>query len=380
MDIIFETTAKLLSRLPYEWAEKAERFFLRLRMSRTEQVEFLMNYSKLRHDGILDKKALQALREEYLESMGPDSNEVKYCNIALEGLRDGFIGIDDAMNRWFDPDLAQVARTANVAKNGAEALDTLLKNIDEWRKVKVNILQKVLAPMQWVLLALSGTYIVATKGIRAVAGDVPKSEWTPLARFYDELGLFLTVYTTPIMFVLLVLIVCYCWSLFNYVGEQRTNLDKYVPGFGFYQAVQASKFFSIMAVLVSPKGGQLKLKQALEEFEENPDLMSKYLGEHISEMLEMSEKGKFSLEQLNTGLLPKRMRVRLGVAGKTSGGLTMTETFDSIAKNLASDYGSAMAKSLSKYLTVAKVVALFLLVGAIAASLDGVFTRIEMFV
>lgn len=379
MKILFQLGAFIASKVPHEAAEKVEAFCLRQRLSRSEQIDFLMNYSKLKQDGVKDRKAITALREEYSDSLGLEANEVKYCNEALASMQSGAIGIDEGMQRWFDPDLAQVAKTANASKNGSEALKILLEHIEKWQVVKNDVYAAFKKPLLWLAGSMLGTYLVATVGIKALAGDTPKEKWTETALAYDEFGVFLNTYSDVILMFVLLLTAIYFWVMFFYVGESRRYLDKYVPGFAFYQASQASRFFSIMAVLVSPNGGKLTLKPALEQFEGNDDLTSDYLAEHVAEMLELSERGRFALEQLDTGLLPKRMRVRLGVAGKTSGGLSMSDTFDSIANNLSSDFGHSMAKTVTRYFNVAKIISILLLMGAISAALDGVFGRLDAF-
>ncbi len=377
MSFIVEGAAKLVSFIPGELAEKLAESILRHRMSRIEQIEFLKNYSKLKADGFKDRKTLEAMYEEYSESLGEDSNEARFCIEALKGLEEGSIGIDDAMRRWFDPDLSQVIRASTVSENGLLALTKLLKQVDAWQAVKKEIREESRKPLGWISAGIGGTLIVATKGISAAAGDIPREEWSSIAQMYDSLGGWIMANGNMLLLLVGMAVATYMYFMHFYDGPSRGFMDRHVPGFGFYQAGQASRFFSVMSVLISPECGKMRLKQALDEFEDNNDLITPYLGLHIDEMLSRTEQGRFALEQLDTGLLPPRMRVRLGIAGKTSDGTTMAATFDDISENLADDYGAVIIKKIKGSMTLVKFVSTILLIGAFSAGLDAAFARVD---
>jgi type II secretory pathway component PulF len=357
-----------------EWAGKR---YKTSRMSRDQQIEFLRYYADLSSEGFKTRKVLEALEREFSKAIGEKAEEVLFCREALEKVEEGTTGIDDAMRDWFEPDLVQVLRVSTVSRNASVALNQLLEQVSLWEKVMGEIMSALRKPVSMILMTVGATLFISIKGIGALAGDTPKADWTEMAILYDDFGLWVVANYKVITLVCAWVVVIYIYSMLKLIGEHRRTLDTIVPGYGLYQANQAARFFTIMAVLVSPNGGKMRMRTALEEFENNADLMSDYLFEHIQEMLDRCETGRFSTEQLNTGLLPLRMQIRLGVAASTTDGLSMADAFNTISRNLAKDYGQTMVTKISRAMNLVKAVVAIAVVGAVSAGMDGVFSRME---
>lgn len=367
---------KLAAFIPGEIGEKARIKEKRLRISRDRQIDILRNFSNLLSEGGKVRSILTILEREYLKAHGPDHAEVKFFRSALSSIKAG-ISLDEAMREWFDPDLSQVMRATFSAKNGAGALDSLLSQVERWEAVSKKIRSALKTPLIVIIGSSVFTMVISVWGIDMLAGDTPKEHWTEIAIAYANFGDWLEDNNKYVLLMFAWLVGIYFYALFAIDGERRVVLDKYVPGFSFYQASQASRFFSVMSVLVSPQGGAMHLKRALSEFEENTDLISSYLEEHVQIMLDRCQRGEFNYEQLNTGLLPPNLQVRLGVAASSSKGLTLAGAFENISKHLADDYGQLLINRVSNSMNYILFASLMLTVMGISAALDGVFSRLE---
>lgn len=371
--------APLLNIIPGATAERLHLFCLRHRMTRKDQIYFLQNYAKLITDGFMIIEALTILKREYQQTLGQDCTEVGFCNEALRMMGDdGVLSLSEAMGSWFNPVFIQVISVSTTSKNTSQALDELLKNFDRWEEVRKELMGIAKTPVLWIVGAVSLASSVSIYGLPLLGGDKFTEKMTPLTEYFYHYGVWVERNGNLILLLLLAGILSYLYVLFNVNGDVRRTLDTRVPGFGLYQAFQAANFYTIMAVLVSPKGGCLKLKEALEAFEDNSDICSDYLETHVTEMFRKAEmEGMSDMEQLNTGLLPLKMKIRLGVAGKTKNGLTMVTTFQSISQHLAEDYRDQLKHRVKRIFNLIMVFSVSLGVASILAMLDAAFSRID---
>ncbi|HAS8195719.1 TPA: hypothetical protein I7682_17715 [Vibrio vulnificus] len=351
------------------WAESLYMYLGRRRIERSQQIEMLQNYAQLKADRIPDIEAVTIMLTEYSDVLGSDCAESQFCKEAKEGLEDGSIGIDGVMRNWFAPELAMVVMASKKTRNSS-ALKDLIERTGKWQKIKSGLIAEARKPLVYIFLCALGTIGLATKGIPFLLDGVPRKEWTLVIELYASLGEFLERFFYPFTILLLTIMVAYLYVMKYYNGEHRRTLDRYVPGYGFYQADQASRFFSIMAILISPKGAKMKLNPALEEFEMNPELMSDYLSAHVSEMLDNTSEGDFNLDQLNTGLLPARMKIRLAVLGRTSNKLNVAETFDAIASNLAVSHGEVLLKKVQRFANAVRFAMILTGMGMLAVVME----------
>ncbi|TVN03447.1 hypothetical protein FPV63_12555 [Vibrio cholerae] len=371
--------APILNLIPGVIAERLHVFCLRHRMTRKEQVYFLQNYAKLISDGFKINEALTILKTEYLETLGKDCSEVKFCTEALRQMGDeGALSVSDAMSNWFFPVFTQVISVSTTSKNTSQALEDLLENFNRWEAVRKELLSILKTPVLLTVGSLFATTMISMYGLELVGGDKFEKNLTDLSAFFHAYGVWAEQNIKLVLLVMLFLTLVYFYALFNVNSDFRRVLDSKIPGFGLYQAFQAANFYTIMAILVSPSGGNLKLKEALEEFENNNDLTSDYLATHIAEMFRRAEiDGLSNLEQLNTGLLPLKMKIRLGIAGKTKGGLTMVTTFQSISQNLAEDYKDQIKHRMRNLSQSAMFFSVVLVFFSVLAMLDVAFSRLD---
>jgi hypothetical protein len=373
----------------------------RKRISREEQVEFLEFYSSLKSAGIYDKDALMALREEFESAYGAECAQCQFCKEALLGISTGVDSLDLIMHEWFESDLSIVVRTATNARRSqsnshneptnatasspvlvanVSPLERLLKQAIERREIGQSLRSAFKKPVLMIGSSLLVTYIVAVYAVEAFAGETPKSEWSSLALFYDAMGAFLARWTDVFLAGLVVFVGTYYYLAKYYDGEYRLQLDSWVPGYSYFQAMWGGEFFSIMSVLVSPTGGQFKLKEALVEYQKNDSLMSPYIALHVEEMLRRCGSGEFELSQLDTGLLPNRMKVRLRVAGRSKNGMSVSSAFEEIACNLGKDYGVVIVNRVKGAMAMVNCFTLVLMAGAGFACMDGAFAKLDQFV
>ncbi|EOV6284256.1 hypothetical protein ACOQ0N_004180 [Vibrio parahaemolyticus] len=393
---IWLSSVSLLNQLfPHTLLDDIELWLKRHRLTHDQQSELVEFYSDLKASGTKDKEALEALKDEYEASYGKDCLQCQFCRVALEGMGAGDGGLDHAMTEWFQPELALIVKTATRARtnrtdtktskgkgiDGKESpLQLLLKHETERRRIAKELRTIFKKPVMLIAISLFATYVAAMYGVSAFAGDTPKEEWSSIAIAYDSFGHWLDAWTQPILMVLGFIVVAYFYGCRWYDGEFRLELDKYVPGYSYYQAKVAGQFFSIMSVLVSPNGGAMKLKEALIEFQSSESLMSPYIGIHIDEMMSRCGSGEFELGQLDTGLLPSRVKMRLRVAGRAQNGLTTHLAFETISEHLAKDYGDAIVKRVNQSMTAVYMVTILLMLGAFVACLDGAFAKLDQMV
>lgn len=72
--------------------------------------------------------------------------------------------------------------------------------------------------------------------------------------------------------------------------------------------------------------------------------VSPFLQDHLDEMLHKTQRGESEFQQLDTGLLPLELRIRLQVSGQRGGG-SSTEIFNIISNNATKDFGRAILKT-----------------------------------
>ncbi|ENN6469965.1 hypothetical protein AB9X29_003766 [Vibrio vulnificus] len=360
----------------------------RRRLSRDEQIEILEMLTAMKEAGATDKPAVSALNEEYEEEYGKECLQCEFFRMALKSIGSGS-SLDAAMNEWFAPDLSMIVRTAAAARVGDKAhqdesyknmerpLTTLLRLSTERQKVMNDLLKEFKKPFFSILMGLAATYGAARYGVRMMAGDTPRSEWSLLARMYDAFGTWMGQWMDVLFVLFALFVVAYFYCLKFYDGEYRLLMDKWVPGFSFYQAVVAGQFFAVMSVLVSPIGGRMKLKEALSEFSSNDNLNNPYISLHIDEMLYRCGDGSFELDQLDTGLLPSRMKIRLSVAGRSKQGLSVAKTFEDIANNLSHDFAMVTVRRMRGSMKTINAISLLLLAGAMFAIMDGGFAKLD---
>ena len=297
-----------------------------------KQYEFLSNFISLKTNSegeevIATRQAIESMREIYTESVGSDSIECEVCDSILDNFQAGCT-FAEAMEEWFHPDIClvyRVSREAGSQRSGAEAI---IKIMQDQHALKWRIILTLLVPMLIMTLGLAaflGAAIFVLPMLVTSPDDLKKV--TGLAGAMLSVGNFIKV-IWPILVILPVSLVSVMIYLIPIKGLTAT-----------YRNFSAGRFFSLLSILVN---SQLSLKQSLMILHPH---VSPFLQDHIEEMLSMTKEGDTEFTQLDTGLLPLYLRVRMKVRGRNSS--TSMGVFTVISESAGSDFKAAIMAGLS---------------------------------
>ncbi|MNG99280.1 hypothetical protein D3C79_584450 [compost metagenome] len=155
--------------------------------------------------------------------------------------------------------------------------------------------------------------------------------------FVRGFGVFMEKYWPIIVVVVVGLFITYKLTVRTWTGEYRKLADKYLPPYQIATLMLSFNLFGVLALLASSGS---KVKACLEIMLPNA---SDYTRWHLEQMLDMTSSGVYGLLQLETGLLPPRLKLRLRIASK-SGVSDQAKIFHIIAHESFEDFEASMEK------------------------------------
>lgn len=327
------------------------------------QFDFIETYCSLKSNGsqkISDRITLQTMLDLMTEEYGFGSIQAVVCRSLLTGLKEGDT-LSHAMRGWFNEDIIQVFDATYQGSNLKDTMRTLLSRMTDHNKLKGNFFTGLIMPIMIIVYGLGVTLMVSIMFIPTIKESVKIEEMGMIVKFYAFIGDMLTNYGLTIIAFIAFLLGSFFYSLNHWNGSSRMAADK-TPFYGVYSAFAANKLFGVLTLLVE---SGVSLRQALEIIARTS---TPYMAWHIDQMLEMTRQGEFGLLQLETGLLPSRLRLRMRVAGAQSNSQTGS-VFSSIAEGASDDF-IAHVKMVQRTLS-----AIFLIIGLLMI-LAGIFTLI----
>lgn len=297
----------------------------------SRQFEFLTNYTSLKTDAdgndILPvKQVLEGLSSIYLSECGIDSIEYKVCSAMLAKLGQG-LSIFETMDEWFHPDICLTYKISLAAGSQRKGVNAIIESMRRQNARKINFLRSMIVPL---LLCVLGVSIASFISI----GILPTFFYSPEEREHA---------TGLVWFVIKMgEIVSDFWPLFTFgplpfiVGFVYLTPRKGLTS--IYRNFTAGRFYSLLSLLIN---SSLTVKESLLTIQPH---VSIYLQEHIENMLDGTQEGSTEFRQLDTGLLPLKLRVRLHVSGKFKAA-TANGVFAIIAEHAGADFDEAIEKT-----------------------------------
>ncbi|NQZ49375.1 MAG: type II secretion system F family protein [Moritella sp.] len=293
-----------------------KRLQIKILMTNNRQFDFLDNYLALKGKGekqMSDKNVILGIREVYTETISEYCLEVYMCDFIEDVLKSGG-NMAEALVPFLDPKIIMAFRATYQVGKTSYGIKQVIKNIQNQADLRKSFKKSIQSGLMFFFGGISVVMVVSSQFLPMLLGMVDESNVDGLTLFYKDLGIFINNNFTQILIGFLLCTIAYIVSLPIWVGPSRTAADN-IFLYSIYQSFAANQFFNMLTLL---KNGNLSLRQSLETILEDS---TPYMQYHIDQMLDMTRTGTTDLEQLNTGLLPRRLQIRLKIAGMQKGNL-----------------------------------------------------------
>ncbi|GIC77217.1 type II secretion system F family protein [Moritella sp. F3] len=302
----------------------------RILFTNNRQFDFLDNYLALKGVGekqMPDKNVISGIKEVYSETVSEHCLEVYMCDFIEDVLKNGG-NMAEALEPFLDPKIIMAFRATYSVGKTTYGIKQVIKNIKGQAELRKSFRKSIQSGLMFFFAGITVVTVVSSQFLPMLLGMVDESNVDGLTLFYKDLGIFIDNNLFKIMIGLVLCVISYIISLPIWVGPSRSAADSLFL-YSIYQSFAANQFFNMLTLL---KTGSLSLRQSLETILEDS---TPYMEYHIEQMLDMTRTGSTDLEQLNTGLLPPRLQVRLKIAGMQNG--SMDSVFELIAETASSD-------------------------------------------
>jgi type II secretory pathway component PulF len=328
------------------------------------QVEFVKHYLDLKFNSNSDKNAILQMGTIYEETIGKTAPEALVCQDMLERLKGGQ-SIVPAMRGWFSEDFLLVFNASLKTKNPVDIIERYMVVMDSFKSL-ISVLWKkislpfVLLSMTFIMINILGSYVVP-----ALISSVDESNLTLSIKLVNGISQFMLNHGLKSIVFIFILLFIYFYSARNFIGEARDKLDHNI--FSIPVQITSAKFFAILSLLLEAR---MSVKGCLETLHGN---MSPYVDDHIRRMLEKTKRGSTNMQQLDTGLLDKKLKIRLKMAG------VQNASGNDLALGLISQF--AVKDVSSSLLKISITMSMFLwlsLVGMFTIMFNAMFDSIMM--
>jgi len=320
-----EKVNKINGDIPFLKKSQFKIFF-----TNNRQFDFLDHYLALKGNSenqLPDKNVILGIKEVYTETISEHCLEVYMCDYIEDVLKNGG-NMAEALVPFLDPKIIMAFRATYSVGKTSYGIKQVIKNIKGQAELRTSFKKSIKTGLMFFFAGIAVVTVVSSQFLPMLLGMVDESNVDGLTIFYKDLGIFINNSLFEVLIGLVVLAIAYIISLPIWIGPSRTAADS-VFLYSIYQSFAANQFFNMLTLL---KTGSLSLRQSLEAIHEDS---TPYMQYHIEQMLDMTRTGSTDLEQLNTGLLPLRLQVRLKIAGMQSG--SMDNAFEVIAETASSD-------------------------------------------
>jgi hypothetical protein len=297
----------------------------------SKQFEFLTNYTSLKTDAdgkdvLPVKQVLEGLSSIYLSECGVDSVEYKVCSAMLTKLGEG-LSIFETMEEWFHPDICLTYQVSLAAGSQRKGVNAIIESMRQQNARKVNFIKAMVIPAILCVVGVSVACVISIGILPTFFYSAEEREHaTGLVRFVIKLGEIISDFWPLLTFGPLPFIAGFVYL------TPRKGLTT------IYRNFTAGRFYSLLSLLIN---SSLTVKESLLIIQPH---VSIYLQEHIENMLDGTQEGSTEFKQLDTGLLPLKLRVRMHVSGKSKAA-TANGVFAIIAEHAGKDFDEAIQKT-----------------------------------
>lgn len=295
------------------------------------QFAYLLNFTQLvsadnGEETMGAKEALTVLRRIYAEQAGEDTNEVKMTDEFLSNWRDGD-DIHEAMEEWFHPDICLTYRASTEAGAGVAGVNHIIDVMREQNAQKRRFFISMVVPFALMSVGLTMFTFVSTSVIPSFFSS--PSDLAKAGIFVHAVMACgdILVKVLPLVLLLSPVII----AVLVYFMPRKGL-------FSVYRNFAAGRFFALFSLLIQ---SNVSIREALQLLIAH---VPPFLQEHLDEMLFKTQHGVTEFQQLDTGLLPVELRIRLQVSGEKGGG-SSSEIFNVIAQNATKDFGNAIERA-----------------------------------
>ncbi|WP_323947466.1 type II secretion system F family protein [Aeromonas hydrophila] len=320
------------------------KFFFR----REQQIELIENYISLKVSNnriMKDRDLLIGLKDLYKEEYGESNVTIKIISLLLEKITEG-VSLPEAMGPYFRADIVQVFSASYNSRAGFDEVRGLIQRIISGDQLVREFLSSISFPVFFLFVAIGMFLFVGGFFVPMTIEMIEKDAIDSVLHFSMGVSSFVIGkwYFAILPFVVLVWL--YAYSKQNWFSDGRNWADNHLPPYQVMALLYSYNIFGILSMLSSSgiksesSGTKISIRKAIETM---LDTATPYASWHLKQMLDMTSGGVFGLLQLETGLLPTRLKMRLRVS-QLSGVSDQTQLLAIIASESFGDFKKALEK------------------------------------
>lgn len=311
----------VLSNILSTW----QSFTVKRGFGRKAQASFLMHFLSIRGNSSLRKEnpeVLQTMMRLYKESdsMGTEKLHL-VAKVLHERTKEG-LQLHRAMGDLFASSFTMIMKAAaskslSQAEDAQELLNKAIQTATE-DAIQVASVQswvriKMLVSIVFCWASMKGAHYgsVHYQNLKSENPDIDRFIEIPHKLYY--MGDLVNEYALIAFTLFISLAITIRWLCHNWMGDARNELDSILPPFVIYKYISGLNIFSGLTLLISYV--QYETIDAINSLYPSA---SKYEKQHLLLMKKMLSEGRKGTEQLDTGLLPKALKLTLKIAGEGS--------------------------------------------------------------
>ncbi|MFM5296258.1 hypothetical protein ACEUAI_18705 [Aeromonas veronii] len=325
--------------------------FIKFFFRRDQQLAFIENYISLKVNNnriMKDRDLLIGLKDLYQVQYGEANTTVKIIGLLLEKITEG-VSLPEAMGPYFRPDIVQVFSASYNSRAGFDEVKGLIQRIINGDKLVRAFMTSISFPLFFLFVTVCLFLFVGGLFIPMTIEMIEKDAIDSLLYFSMDVSAFVLDYWYLVLLPFFVLTGLYVYSRQNWFSEERNWADNHLPPYQVMALLYSYNIFGILSMLSSSglksesAGTKISIRKAIETMLETA---TPYASWHLKQMLDMTSGGVFGLLQLETGLLPTRLKMRLRIA-QLSGISDQTQLLGVIAAESFGDFEKALEKPKS---------------------------------
>jgi hypothetical protein len=321
---------------------------IKLFFRRDQQIEFIENYISLKVNNnriMKDRDLLIGLKDLYQAQYGEANTTVKIISLLLEKITEG-VSLPEAMGPFFRPDIVQVFSASYNSRAGFDEVRGLVQRIINGDKLVSAFLGAISFPIFFLFATICLFLFTGGFFLPMTIDMIEKDAIDSLMTFSMVVSSFVIDYWYLVLLPFILLIGAYIYSRQNWFSDGRNWADENLPPYQVMALLYSYNIFGILSMLSSSglksesSGTKISIRKAIETMLETA---TPYAAWHLRQMLDMTSGGVFGLLQLETGLLPTRLKMRLRIA-QLSGISDQSELLAVIAAESFGDFEKALQK------------------------------------
>jgi type II secretory pathway component PulF len=219
----------------------------------------------------------------------------------------------EGMKKWFNPNVVEIVR---VGESGGALAQTLKSAINMLAQQGVAIgafISAVSYPLLVITIACVIIIYLNNQVFEQFRSIKPIEQWPDEGKRLVSIAILIQHWWWAFILGVILFVISMRWVLKNYIGEMRSELDKFPP-FSLYRRLVAARLLETMGLLVS-NGVVFKSAIKVMQYQSTP-----YMNYHLVMMEHLLSTGKTNIgEVLDTGLVESRDLMRLKVMAEVKG-------------------------------------------------------------